>query len=160
MPIRLRARLHRRPDARPAADLSGLGLAVNLEGLDIGLNPAADLRVPASLPGLGVLNADGTTADPWELGALGGLERMSLRGAPRIREGDHMCVDPDEIVRGDRSDRGGSRSGDRRDHRATPQRARRPPGAAAFVPGVPEVVVDDGSMILGVGVVVFAGREL
>ena len=70
-------------DARAAgvADLSGLEEAVNLEGLDIGLNPVADLRALGYLPRLRALNVDGTTADPWELGALVGLEQLSQRGA-------------------------------------------------------------------------------
>ena len=68
-------------DARDAgvADLAGLERAVNLEGLDLGLNPLVDLRALESLPALRTLNLDGTSADPWALAALARLERLSLR---------------------------------------------------------------------------------
>ncbi len=68
-------------DARDAdvTDLAGLERAVNLEGLDLGLNPLVDLRVLESLPALRTLNLDGTSADPWALAALTRLERLSLR---------------------------------------------------------------------------------
>ena len=62
------------------ADLSGLEGAVNLEALDLGNNPVADLRVLSRLPRLAVLNLDGTGADPWAIGSLKALTRLSLRG--------------------------------------------------------------------------------
>ena len=62
------------------ADLSGLEGAVNLEALDLGNNPVADLRVLSRLPRLRVLNLDGTGADPWAIGGLKALTRLSLRG--------------------------------------------------------------------------------
>ena len=62
------------------ADLSGLEGAVNLEALDLGNNPVADLRVLSRLPRLRVLNLDGTGADPWAIGGLMALTRLSLRG--------------------------------------------------------------------------------
>ena len=70
-------------DARGAgvASLDGLQAAVNLEALDLGLNPVADLRPLASLPRLRSLNLDGAPADPWPLASLPALERLSLRGA-------------------------------------------------------------------------------
>ena len=70
-------------DARGAgvASLDGLQAAVNLEALDLGLNPVADLRPLASLPRLRALNLDGAPADPWPLASLPALERLSLRGA-------------------------------------------------------------------------------
>ena len=70
-------------DARGAgiASLDGLGAAVNLEALDLGLNPVADLRALASLPRLRTLNLDGTAADLWQLAGLAELERLSLRNA-------------------------------------------------------------------------------
>ena len=68
-------------DARGAGvrDLAGLEHAVNLEGLDLGLNPLADVRALESLPALRTLNLDGTFVDPWALAALARLERLSLR---------------------------------------------------------------------------------
>ena len=68
-------------DARRAGvtDLTGIEHAVNLEGLDLGHNPLADLRPLSSLPALRRLNLDGTEADLWELAALGGLKELSLR---------------------------------------------------------------------------------
>ena len=68
-------------DARGAGvrDLAGLERAVNLEGLDLGLNPLADVRALESLPALRTLNLDGTFVDPWALAALARLERLSLR---------------------------------------------------------------------------------
>ena len=68
-------------DARRAGvtDLAGIEHAVNLEGLDLGDNPLADLRPLSSLPALRRLNLDGTEADLWELAALGGLKELSLR---------------------------------------------------------------------------------
>ncbi len=69
-------------DARDAgvADLAGLERAVNLEGLDLGLNPLVDLRVLESLPALESLNLDGAVSDPWALTGLAGLRRLSVRG--------------------------------------------------------------------------------
>ncbi len=77
--------------------------------------------------------------------------------APQIREGDHMCVDPDEPVGVGRIEAvRDPETGETTAWRCEEHDGRRV--LRAFAPGVPEVVVDDGSMILGV--VVFAGREL
>ncbi len=69
-------------DARDAGvrDLTGLEQAVNLEGLDLGLNAIADLRPLGSLPALGSLNLDGAVSDPWVLSGLTGLRDLSVRG--------------------------------------------------------------------------------
>ena len=68
-------------DARNAAvaDLTGLEHAVNLEGLDLGHNPVADVRSLTSLTALRRLNLDGAAVDPWELAAVRGLRALSLR---------------------------------------------------------------------------------
>ena len=68
-------------DARRAGvtDLTGIEHAANLEGLDLGHNPLADLRPLSSLPALRRLDLDGTEADLWQLAALGGLQELSLR---------------------------------------------------------------------------------
>ena len=68
-------------DARRAGvtDLTGIEHAVNLEGLDLGHNPLADLRPLSSLPALRRLDLDGTEADLWQLAALGGLKELSLQ---------------------------------------------------------------------------------
>ena len=68
-------------DARRAGvtDLTGIEHAVNLEGLDLGHNPLADLRPLSSLPALRRLDLDGTEADLWQLAPLGGLQELSLR---------------------------------------------------------------------------------
>ena len=61
------------------AELAGLEYAVNLEELDLGLNPLTDLGVLALLPRLRVLNVDGVARDLRPLTGLVGLERLSLR---------------------------------------------------------------------------------
>ena len=68
-------------DARDAGvtDLTGLEHAVNLEGLDLGHNPLADLRPLWSLTALRRLNLDGTRVDLWDLATLRGLTELSLR---------------------------------------------------------------------------------
>ena len=68
-------------DARGAGvtDLTGLGHAVNLEGLDLGRNPVADLRPLSSLPVLRRLNLDAAAVDLWELAPLRQLTGLSLR---------------------------------------------------------------------------------
>ena len=68
-------------DARNAAvaDLTGLEHAVNLEGLDLGHNPVADVRPLTSLTALRRLNLDGAAVEPWDLAALEGLTALSLR---------------------------------------------------------------------------------
>ena len=60
-------------------DLAGLEYAVNLEALDLGRNPVADLSVLALLPRLATLNVDGMVGDPWPLAALIGPRRLSAR---------------------------------------------------------------------------------
>ena len=65
------------------ADLTGLEYAVNLEGLDLGHNPVADVRPLLSLSALRRLNLDGMGADLRELAALRGLKELSLRRSAR-----------------------------------------------------------------------------
>ena len=60
-------------------DLAGLEHAVNLESLDLGLNQVEDIRPLEALVKLTRLNLDGTAVDAWSVGALAGLERLSLR---------------------------------------------------------------------------------
>ena len=62
------------------ADLSGLEHAINLEELDLGLNPLADVSPLAALPALASLDLDGVSlANLAPLSSLTGLGRLSLR---------------------------------------------------------------------------------
>ena len=60
-------------------DLTGLEYAVNLQALDLGLNPIRDPWMLSLLPRLTVLNLDGAVSDLSSLPGLVALERLSLR---------------------------------------------------------------------------------
>ena len=61
-------------------DLTGIGHAVHLAGLDLGHKDIDDLRPLGALSRLVSLNLDGTAHELWTVASLSGLRRLSLRG--------------------------------------------------------------------------------